>query len=68
MMKLGDEKAEVIEIAEDVHLFTVTENEDLFYLQDYSKKRCEGTLFLYDTSRGKATEIADDVVFLASHR
>lgn len=68
MRKLGDENAEVIEIADDVYLFTVTENEDLFYLQDYSKKRCEGTLFLYDTSRGKATEIADDVVFLASHR
>ena len=68
MMKLGDEKAEVVEIADDVRTFTITENEDLFYLQDYNLKRCEGTLFLYDMSRGKAKEIADDVVFLASHR
>jgi len=64
MIKLGDEKAEVIEIADDVHSIATTENGDVFYLQDYSEKRYEGTLFLYDMSKGKAKEIADDVTYL----
>lgn len=64
-VKLGDEDAEVVEIAEDVYSFIVSENGDLFYLQDFSKKRYEGTLFLYDMSKGKAKEIADDVNYLS---
>lgn len=64
MMKLGDEKAEVVEIADDVYAVSITENNDVFYLQDFNEKRYEGTLFLYDVSKGKAKEIADDVTYV----
>ena len=64
MMKLGNNKAEIIEIADDVSKAVITENNDLLYLQDYNKKRYEGTLYLYDVSKGKSVEIADDVIYL----
>lgn len=68
LMKLGDDNAEATEIADDVYRLAITESGDVLYLQDYSQKRYEGTLFLYDMSKKKAAEIADDVACLGYPR
>lgn len=51
---------EKIKVADDVHTFTVTNNDDILYLYDYSANHYTGTLYLFNG--GEKQKIADDVV------
>ncbi len=49
-------------VSDDVHDFTITNDEDILYLYDYSTNYYNGTLYLYNN--GDPKKIDDDVICL----
>ncbi len=58
-LKIFNQK-ESIEIANEVHEYTLNQNGDIVYMKDYSLKYSRGELHLYNKSK-KSKKIADDV-------
>ena len=60
-LKMYD-NGEKTKIADDVHSFTITDDNNILYLYDYSTSSYKGTLYSYN--KGKPEKIDDDVMAL----
>jgi len=57
--------SKAVKVADDVLAFKISDTgKGIVYLTDHDSRNNEATLFLYDTSRGNATKIAEDAMYV----